>query len=60
MNSNTHFLLELTLFEGAAVAWAAWEFWSARPDRKAKPPERSGDSPESPGHPEGEHRAHDR
>jgi hypothetical protein len=55
MRTNTHFILELLLFEGAAVAWAAWEFWSVRPKAKADPKAPAASPPESedrPGHPE--------
>jgi hypothetical protein len=57
------FILALVLFDGAAVAWALWEFWSVRPKRTAKaddPRARSEPSPEDSGHPERQHRAHDR
>ncbi len=36
MTSNTMFLAELALFDGLAVAWGIWEFWSARPTKKTK------------------------
>ena len=39
MSTNTIFILALILFDGVAVAWGVWEFWSARPDKnKAKQP----------------------
>jgi hypothetical protein len=53
MRTNTHFILELALFEGAAVAWAAWEFWSVRPNKKPKadaPAQAASASEEDPGH----------
>jgi hypothetical protein len=34
MRTNTLFILATLLFEGGAVAWAAWEFWSVRPKKK--------------------------
>jgi hypothetical protein len=34
--NNTVFLLETLLFEGGALAWAAWQLWSVRPDKKHK------------------------
>ena len=49
MAKNTIFILLLILFDGLAVAWGVWEFWSARPDRKKT----SADLPKRPGHPEG-------
>jgi hypothetical protein len=55
MTSNTIFLAGLALFDGLAVAWGIWEFWSARPTKKAAiedshpMPRRSS---ESSGHPE--------
>jgi hypothetical protein len=56
MKSHTLFILTLILFDGLAVAWGAWEFWSAR-EKKAKPaPEPASPPPgpeEGPGHPEG-------
>jgi hypothetical protein len=63
MGTNTIFIAELILFDGAAVAWAAWEMWKLRPGKtdKAEAPsafarvEPETASPEAPGHPEGEH-----
>jgi hypothetical protein len=36
VTSNAMFLAELALFDGLAVAWGVWEFWSARPSKQAK------------------------
>ncbi len=67
MGRNAIFIAGLIVFDGAAVAWAAWEFWRIRPGKTDEPiktdePEppsafsrpRAGRS-EAPGHPEGEH-----
>jgi hypothetical protein len=56
MAQNAVFLLETLLFEGGALAFGVWQFWSVRPNKKAKPDEPSAlsrTSPEDPGHPEG-------
>ncbi len=56
MSSHTIFILGLILFDGVAVAWALWEFWSVKPRRTAKtdePPAAPHRSPEGPRHPEG-------
>jgi hypothetical protein len=54
VKSNTLFILALILFDGVALAWGLWEFWSIRPQKRLKaeqsPP---AQSPESSGHPEG-------
>lgn len=49
MDVNPLFLLEFVLFSGVALAWAGYEYWSARPkkDEPSAPP--SSDA----GHPEG-------
>jgi hypothetical protein len=62
MGKNALFIAILVLFDGAAVAWAAWQFWTLRPGKaeassaftRAKP---QSASPEASGHPEGEHGA---
>jgi hypothetical protein len=36
MGRNTLFVLGLLLFDGLAVALGLWQFWDARPDKKAK------------------------
>jgi len=36
MSKNALFIAGLILFDGAAVAWAAWEFWKIRPGRPDK------------------------
>jgi hypothetical protein len=63
MTSNAIFLAGLALFDGVAVAWAVWEFWSARPARKPKA-EETGSAPvqstEISGHSKRQHGAHDR
>jgi len=54
MNTNTLFILELVIFNGVVLVWAAREYLSVRPDKTAKPdaaPRPS--SPEDAGHPEG-------
>ncbi len=58
MRNNIGFILALILFDGVAVAWAAWEFWSVRPRKKAKAAEPVAAPPpptseEDPGHLEG-------
>ncbi len=50
MDVNPLFLLEFVLFSGVALAWAAYEFWSARPDKD----EAKSAPPDDAGHPEGE------
>jgi hypothetical protein len=61
MSRNTIFIAILILFDGAAVAFAAWEFWKLRPGKtdnsetqsafaRGKP---EAPSPEPSGHPEG-------
>lgn len=65
MGKNALFIAILVLFDGGAVAWAAWEFWKLRPKKMDKaeapsalsrsPPTRA--SPEPSGHSEGEHGA---
>jgi hypothetical protein len=35
MAANATFIATLVLFDGAAVAWAAWEFWLSRPRKDA-------------------------
>jgi hypothetical protein len=50
MAANATFIAGLVLFDGVAVAWAAWEFWLSRPteqDAAASP------SSEPAGHAEG-------
>jgi hypothetical protein len=48
MSSHTIFLLGLVVFDGAAVAWALWEFWSVRPKKAAKADDPDAESPPSP------------
>jgi hypothetical protein len=53
MTANAMFLAVLALFDGLAVAWGIWEFWSARPAKKAKveePDPAPPDSAEASGH----------
>ena len=40
LSQTPKMLLELVLFEGAAVAWGVWQFWQVRPgrDRPIDPP----------------------
>ncbi len=58
MGKNTLFIAILVLFDGAAIAWAAWEFWKLRPSADKADGVAAG-SPESARHPEGEHGPHD-
>jgi hypothetical protein len=44
-------LLELVLFEGAAVAWGVWQLWQVRPRRADKPADAAPPGDESPGAP---------
>lgn len=39
LSQTPKMLLELVLFEGAAVAWGVWQFWQVRPgrDKSANP-----------------------
>ena len=63
MKANALFIAVLILFDGVAVAWAAWEFWSIRKTKAEKAAESGGAhdiSKETPRHPEGEHGADDR
>jgi hypothetical protein len=64
MTNHSLFLSEFLLFNGAAVAWAVWEFWKIRPWKPDKgdgsetsamtgTPRDAGPSPQKPGHPEG-------
>ncbi len=68
MGTNTLFIAELVIFDGAAVGWAAWEFWKIRPGKPPKADEPSAFSPtrnkpaptqpelpDPPRHPEREH-----
>lgn len=49
MEINPLFLLEFVLFSGVALAWAGYEYWSARPDK-----EKAGSStPDDARHPKG-------
>jgi hypothetical protein len=60
MGKNAVFILVLILFDGVAVAWGAWEFWSARPDKTAKPmPPLKPASEDAPRHLERQHRLDD-
>jgi hypothetical protein len=55
VTSNALFLAVLALFDGLAVAWGVWEFWSARPGKMTsveEPDSRPPTSAEDPGHPE--------
>jgi hypothetical protein len=62
MKSNTLFFLEFLITGGAAMAWAAWEYWSIRPGRKdptsGEAPGKSA-SPEDPRHTDRQHQADD-
>lgn len=49
MEVNPLFLLEFVLFSGVALAWAGYEYWSARPKQDETPSSPPGDA----GHPEG-------
>lgn len=54
MTGNPIFLLELVIFNGAALAWAGWELWSVRRSRDPKPPPGPSEgSADEPRHPEG-------
>ncbi len=56
MLQNSGFPIASTLLEGGAIAFAVWQLWSIRPDKKAKaekPAAAEQPSPEDPGHPEG-------
>lgn len=47
MDVNPLFLLEFVLFSGVALAWAGYEFWSARPrqdESASAPPDDAGHS----------------
>jgi hypothetical protein len=58
MNHNTLFILALILFDGVAVGFGVWQYWTVRPT-KTKTDEASAlarASRKDPGHPEGEHR----
>jgi hypothetical protein len=57
MGKNAIFIALLIVFDGVAVAWAAWEFWKARPE---KPDQKAAPSPEPSRHAKGEHGADDR
>lgn len=55
MTVNPIFLMEFLLFNGGALAWAAWEYWQVRPSRARRESETDtpeDDSPQRPGHPE--------
>jgi hypothetical protein len=63
MTSNAIFLAGLALFDGVAVAWAVWEFWSARPAPKPKaeePNSTPAQSTQISGHSKRQHGPHDR
>jgi hypothetical protein len=63
MTSNVIFFAGLALFDGVAVAWAVWEFWSARPAQKPNAEEPSStpaNSTEIPRHSKRQHGPHDR
>lgn len=49
MDVNPLFLLEFVLFSGVALAWAGYEFWSARPKKDDATSTPTDDA----GHPEG-------
>ena len=56
MTQNTVFLLETLLFEGGALAFGVWQFWSVRPNKKDKadpPSALTQSSPKDAGHSEG-------
>jgi hypothetical protein len=52
MSTNTLFIFELILFNGAILAWAGYEWWSVRRSRHE-----TGSSPREPRHAEREHGA---
>lgn len=52
MSHNSLFPLASTLREGGAVAFAVWQLWSIRPNKKASAEEEQTPS-KDPGHPEG-------
>ncbi len=52
MTHNSLFPLASTLLEGGAVAFAVWQLWSIRPNKKAEAAEDHTPS-EDPRHPEG-------
>lgn len=45
---NHAYFIEIVLVFGAALVWAFWELWNARPDKREK------GSAERPRHPEGQ------
>ncbi len=49
MNVNPIFLIELLVFNGAALAWAGYELWTVRPSQR----EKKSPPPDEPGHTEG-------
>jgi hypothetical protein len=56
MSKSTLFFLASTMFEVVAVAWAAWQIWSIRPDKKTSsdaPSALARSSSENARHPEG-------
>lgn len=67
MAANPMLLAGTFLAEGAAVAWGVWELWKLRPRKDDAAEDSSAfarstepsDSPEAPGHAEGQHGAHD-
>lgn len=61
MKPNTGLFIAFLFFDVVALAWAAWEFRSARPGKVGgETPPADPLSPEDARHPEGEHRPHDR
>jgi hypothetical protein len=61
MGANGLFIAGLVIFDGAAVAWAAWEFWSIRKGKAEALIDAEADAPQLSEHPsghlEGEHGA---
>jgi hypothetical protein len=57
MTTNTLFILESVLFEGVALGFGVWQFWSVRPSKTKT--EQTSPLPrtlkEGAGHPEGQH-----
>lgn len=57
VDPNYLFLIEFFVFSFVFLAFAIHQWWSVRPKKSEPPPETA--SPESPRHPEGEHRLDD-
>lgn len=52
MTHSSLFPVASTLLEGGAVAFAVWQLWSIRPNKKAEATKDKAKS-KDPGHPEG-------